>query len=153
MCYDAKGLRSPGYYKWYAPEKEYLDILNKLNIEFSSFADKIDSLDLEGNKYYCIYLGIAEGQPVIRRIGIHLHDSFESSTLRKSIAALLGKEDIAPYMDLLKIEIICTEDPARAETKLLSEKLYVLNIQKNKVMPKESIQTLRKLRTDFFNER
>ena len=133
--FDANVLRKPGYYKWYAPEELYKEILAKLNINYEDISGNVERLENNEN-YFAIYIGIAEGQPIIRRIGHHLYNSFDSSTLRKSIAAVYETIDnnvINNFIDMLKVQLFYETDINLHETEkqLLHAHFYVLNIQGN----------------------
>ena len=134
--FDAKELRRSGYYIWYAPKKMYLELLEKLNINFKEISDNVERLEND-EKYFAIYVGIAENQPVIRRIGHHLYNSFDSSTLRKSVAAVYetkNHDEINKFMDKLKVKIFeYSGNLHEKEKDLLQKYFFVLNIQGNRI--------------------
>ena len=136
MIFDANVLRQSGYYKWYAPEEVYEEILTNLGLDIDDAKKHTDNKKIDKKNYYGIYLGIAEGQPLIHRIGKHLYNSFDSSTLRKSIAAVYETRDntvINNFIDKLKVQLFYETDIDLHDTErqLLLENFYVLNIQGN----------------------
>lgn len=134
--FDAKELRRSGYYKWYAPEELYKEILEKLEIVFEKMSDKVERLEND-EKYFAIYVGIAEKQPVIRRIGNHLYNSFSSSSLRKAIRRVYKvktNDEINDFMDKLKVQFFFNDSKNlhTIESKTLEDNFFVLNKQGNK---------------------
>lgn len=152
--FDAKDLRRSGYYKWYAPEDLYKEILAKLEIDFDDVSENVEKLEND-ETYYGIYVGIAEDQPVIRRIGNHLYNSFNSSTLRKSIAAVLettNHDEVNEFMDKLKVQFFfeVSENLHEKERELLQNHFFVLNIQGNSTWT-DKITSLKKRRKNLFS--
>ena len=151
--FDAKELRRSGYYIWYAPKKLYLELLEKLNIYFEEISDNVERLEND-EKYFAIYVGIAENQPVIRRIGHHLYNSFDSSTLRKSVAAVyetMNHDEINKFMDQLKVQIFeYSGNLHEKEKDLLRNNFFVLNIQGNSKWT-DKISVLRNRRREMFS--
>lgn len=151
--FDAKELRRSGYYIWYAPKKLYLELLEKLNIYFEEISDNVERLEND-EKYFAIYVGIAENQPIIRRIGHHLYNSFDSSTLRKSVAAVyetMNHDEINKFMDQLKVQIFeYSGNLHEKEKDLLRNNFFVLNIQGNSKWT-DKISVLRNRRREMFS--
>lgn len=153
--FDAKDLRRSGYYKWYAPEDLYKEILTKLKIDFDEAKNKTEILVIDNETFYGIYIGIAEDQPVIRRIGNHLYNSFNSSTLRKSIAAVLettNHDEVNEFMDKLKVQFFfeVSENLHEKERELLQNHFFVLNIQGNSTWT-DKITLLKERRKNLFS--
>lgn len=150
--FNAKDLRRSGYYKWYAPEELYKEILGKLKINFEEISDNVERLEND-EKYFAIYVGIAENQPVIRRIGHHLYNSFDSSTLRKSVAAVyetMNHDEINNVMDQLKVQFFeYSENLHEKERDLLRNNFFVLNIQGNSTWS-DKISFLKNRRSNLF---
>lgn len=153
--FDAKDLRRSGYYKWYAPEDLYKEILAKLKIDFDDVSENVEKLE-NNETYYGIYVGIAEDQPVIRRIGNHLYNSFKSSTLRKSIAAVYGTvnhNEINKFIDNLKVQFFFIDNSYNLhdkERELLQNHFFVLNIQGNSTWA-DKIALLKERRKNLFS--
>ncbi len=152
--FDAKDLKRSGYYIWYAPEELYKEILEKLKINFTAVENSVEKVIIGNETFYGIYIGIAENQPVIRRIGHHLYNSFDSSTLRKSVAAVYETMDhniINNFMDNLKVQFFdCSENLHAKEQKLLHTNFFVLNIQGNSKWT-DKISVLRNRRREMFS--
>lgn len=156
IIFDAKDLRRSGYYKWYAPEAFYKEILAKLEIDFDEAKNKTEILVIDNETFYGIYIGIAEGQPLIKRVGCHLSNSFKSSTLRKSLATLYETKDfeiINNFFALFKARLFFanTENLSEIETEFLNKYYYALNINKNPFF-KDKYKSFSKKRTDFFRK-
>ena len=141
----------PGYYKWWAKKSELDIILSALNAEFfelSSFIEQKDGL-------YCIYVGIAAKESIRKRLDWHVNDAHTPSrvlngtlsTLRQSISSVVAhnqydKDATDAFIDKLTIEFYTIDDPIKSpsaidnlhiiERRIMSEHLYVLNIQDNK---------------------
>lgn len=134
--FDAKDLRRSGYYKWYAPEDLYKEILAKLEINFDEAKTDVERLENNEN-YFGIYVGIAEKQPIIRRIGHHLYNSFSSSTLRKAIRRVYkanNRNEVNEFIDKLKVQFFfdVSENLHEKENEILKKHFFVLNNQGNK---------------------
>ncbi len=141
----------PGYYKWWAEKPELDIILLALNADYSELSSLMEQKD----GLYCIYIGIAAKESIRKRLDWHVNDSHTSSrvlsgtlsTLRQSISSVVAhnqfdKDATDAFIDKLKIEWFTIDDPIKSETaidnlhtierKIMSEHLYVLNIQDNK---------------------
>lgn len=155
--FDANDLRRPGYYKWYAPEELYKEILAKLDIDYDEVKSKTEILIIDNKTFYGIYIGIAEEQPLIKRVGFHLSNkSFDSSTLRKSIATLYETkkdETINTIFALFKVRLFFsnTANLSKIETEVLKKYYYALNIDKNPFF-KDKYKSFSDRRTDFFDK-
>lgn len=132
----------------------YKEILAKLKIDFDDVSENVEKLE-NNETYYGIYVGIAEDQPVIRRIGNHLYNSFKSSTLRKSIAAVLettNHDKVNEFMDKLKVLFFfdVSENLDEKERELLQNHFFVLNIQGNSTWA-DKIALLKERRKNLFS--
>ena len=141
----------PGYYKWWAEKSELDIILLALNADFSELSSFIEQKD----GLYCIYVGIAAKESIRKRLDWHVNDTHTPSrvingtlsTLRQSISSVVvhnqyDKEATNAFIDKLTIEQFTIDDPIKSqaaidklhtiERSMMSEHLYVLNIQDNK---------------------
>lgn len=107
MIYNAKSLRrkanlitveqNPGYYKWWAKKSELGTILTALELSYSDVSQKIEKCNIEGDVYYCIYIGIAVRESISQRLDWHINQNNTLSqikngtlsTFRRSIAAVV----------------------------------------------------------------
>ena len=116
--------------------KEELDsICAKLGISFNQIISDIET----HNDLYCIYVG--QSHRVLRkRISIHLNSTINRSTLRKSIGALFGLNEIDNFLNKLFLEFVVLEDTDKNKLKrkidnkeheLINKRLRVLNIKEN----------------------
>ena len=181
MIYNAKSLRSkenlnnvekkPGYYKWWAKKTEIETILTALELSYSDTLQKIEKCNIEGEEYYCIYIGIAIKESISQRLNWHINQkntlsqikNGTLSTFRRSIAAVVcgdlsDTQLTNDFIDLLKVETFPLDLPVKSqeakeeiqkiEKDLLNGKyLYLLNIQENKhpMAPKKKLKQIRKM--------
>ena len=157
----------PGYYKWWAEEKEVIILLNHLDLE----ASIIDSLEKYNNKF-CIYIGVAIKESVRDRLDWHINQinspsavkNGTLSTLRQTISSLLFQDmnltkETNEFIDKLYVQPFYIDKPIKSqEAKEIihnieinflahNDNLYLLNIQdnKHKLSPRKKISTLRKV--------
>lgn len=162
MIINAKELRNkeallnipndlPGYYKWWAEKTELDIILLALDVDYTEMFSLIEQRD----DLYCIYVGIAAKESIRKRLDWHVNDTHTPSrvlngtlsTLRQSISSVVAhnqydKEATDAFIDKLTIEWFTIDDPIKSqeaidklhaiERSIMSEHLYVLNIQDNK---------------------
>lgn len=181
MIYNAKSLRSkenlnnvekkPGYYKWWAKETEIETILTALELSYSDTLQKMEKCNIEGEEYYCIYIGIAIKESISQRLDWHINQNNTLSqikngtlsTFRRSIAAVVccdlsDTQGTNDFIDLLKVETFPLDLPVKTqeakeeiqkiEKDLLNGKyLYLLNIQENKhpMAPIKKLKQIRKM--------
>ena len=149
----------PGYYKWWAEKTELDTILLALNAEYSELSSFIEQKD----GLYCIYVGIAAKESIRKRLDWHVNDTHTTSrvlngtlsTLRQSISSVVAhnqydKVATDTFIDKLTIEWFAIDDPIKSqaaidklhaiERSIMSEHLYVLNIQDNKFPQAQSIK-------------
>ena len=180
MIYNVKSLRdktnlsnvekSPGYYKWWARKTEFIRILSALNLSYDEVIRDIEECKIDGEIYYCIYIGVAIKESIAARLNWHINQkntlsqvrNGTLSTLRRSIAAvicgnMLDTSGTNNFLDLLMVETFplnlqiksqeAKEKIQAIERKLLEGKnLYVLNIQENKhaSAPVKELKAIRK---------
>lgn len=156
----------PGYYKWWAREKEAILLVKKLGYDFNEYKKYMEVKD----DLYCIYIGIAVKESIRNRLNWHVNDKHDYnsvktgflSTFRKSIAALitgnlLDKDGTNKFIDKLFIEYFTINDDIKSlsaknkiediEKKSLLRNLYILNIKDNKFKYASDIKkSLRKKR-------
>lgn len=136
----------PGYYKWWAKEEELNQLLYKLDLEKGVALPCIEKNVFDGETRYCIYVGITGKKTLRVRFSQHIKRNTEGSTLRRSLAALFGKNDkdeeaANSFIDKLIVEYFSLDDlqPSdeannvthKIEQQCLSQNLYLLNIQEN----------------------
>lgn len=145
----------PGYYKWWANENDFKDIASKLNVTLPR--KDIQTTEIGGEKYSCVYIGIAANESLYHRIvKWHICQKHSESqvrhktlsTLRQTISALFGenmmdKDKTNEIIDRLVVEYFVSDnaihsEEARSELHgiekdlLKGDTLYILNIQENK---------------------
>ncbi|MDO4199114.1 MAG: hypothetical protein Q4D13_09040 [Erysipelotrichaceae bacterium] len=150
----------PGLYKWWAEYSEAKYIAEKLGFDFDELKSYVEYKE---NKY-CIYVGIAVGESLRKRINIHINrKSTKSSTLRKSISSIVAgnhtdAEKTDYFIDKLYVEYCHKDYPVGSkeasenlhtkERCILQNHLCLLNIQNNnhpEAEPvKKSLRALRK---------
>ena len=59
-----KADKRPGYYKWWCPYDLMPTVLGKLDFKLEDAPLEIK--EINGNKYYCIYIGIAVNEPLMK---------------------------------------------------------------------------------------
>lgn len=157
----------PGYYKWWAEEKEINLLLNHLNLGLSI----IDSLEKYNDKY-CIYIGVAIKESVRDRLDWHINQinspsavkNGTLSTLRQTISSILFQDmnltnETNDFINKLYVQPFYIDKPIKSQEakKIIhnieidflahSNNLYLLNIQDNKheLSPRKKISSLRKI--------
>lgn len=159
----------PGYYKWWADRDELDVILSALEI---SYEYVIPYLETNDNRQYAVYVGIAAKESVRKRLDWHVNDKHTPnrvrtgtlSTLRQSIAGITAhnqfdKVATDSFIDQLDIEYHTIDEEIRSqeavqklhviERKMLTDNLYLLNIQDNKhPLSNEIKKRLKRLRKE-----
>lgn len=156
----------PGVYTWWFKESEAESIMRKLGL--LNFMDRLMVRKINGENYYALYFGIAGGKSgLLGRIKWHVCQKHTASTvksgylstLRKTICAING-------CDMTKGESITNEvmdrncywewwytkneeDAETIEKQELCTHYYPLNIKDNKLVDKDTINLLKKLRTKY----
>lgn len=151
----------PGVNRWWFPK----EIAEKLLLPLGRFDNKpIDKDDINGEQYWCLYLGISKN--LRQRIRWHIAqkdtksavNSDYQSTLRRTISALLEspKNPMETEQAVNKVLDECYCDwetmPTHPEAKkkeILSEKYLPLNIQDNNVVESSVINKLKDLRREY----
>jgi len=156
----------PGYYKWWAEEKEVMLLLKHLDLE----TNIIDNLEKYNNKF-CIYIGVAIKESVRDRLNWHINQinspsavrNGTLSTLRQTISSILYQDmnltkETNEFIDKLYVQPFYIDKPIKSqeakeiihniEIDFLAHRdnLYLLNIQdnKHKLSPRRKISALRK---------
>lgn len=130
-------LDNSGIYKWWAPSQKLHEILNKLNVDFPAIENEIEDKSIELQKLYCIYVGQAKN--LKDRIKNHICGSIGNSTLRKSLGAILRKDEdldglkdkINEFMNELYVEWKRVDEPDLdgVESSEIRSRLRILNIE------------------------
>lgn len=177
MMIQAKNLRNknilqtlpkcPGYYKWWAKKNELDLILNALN---ANTPEIVSVLEKQGD-LYCVYVGIAVKESLLKRLDWHVNDKHTASkvkngtlsTLRQSISSIVArnqydKKATDEFIDKLYVEWFESKNAVKSEAakeeiesieKSLINGRYLrpLNIKDNH-HPKacETVKPLKKLR-------
>lgn len=96
----------PGWYKWWAPKKTIVKLLDSKYLDknyLSCLLPILEHKNIEGEEYYYIYVGIAVKESIRARLNWHINthhteSSVKSgflSTLRQSISSLAKKDQYA----------------------------------------------------------
>lgn len=160
----------PGYYKWWAEEKEVILLLTHLDLD-TSITSIIDSLEKYDDKF-CIYIGVAIKESVRDRLDWHINQinspsavkNGTLSTLRRTISSVLFQDmnltnETNEFIDKLYVQPFYIDKPIKSqEAKEIihnieigflahGDNLYLLNIQDNKhnLSPRKKISSLRKI--------
>lgn len=140
---------SPGWYRWWAPRNVTEKLLNSSFVKHHYF-DEIEShLDRQiGDDvlYYCIYAGVAKGQSVGDRLRKHVNGTWQGSTLRESLSAVLAGNHLNEWatdgaLDQMLVQFFVLPEPINSEAAKyllneiersdLKEKTLPLNIKGN----------------------
>ena len=98
---------SPGVYKWWCREHMLRAILKKLKCNKIDINSDIEFFDLNEDRFYCIYVGIATKRSLNSRIEWHISEhtlpqilskNVTISTLRHSLSAIFFG-DISPSIN------------------------------------------------------
>lgn len=163
----------PGWYKWWASKEVLEKLLNSKYIEkeyLSCLLPHLTNKNIDGIKYYYIYVGIAVKESIRDRLNWHInqHHTISSvksgflSTLRQSISSLavgnqFDEETTNNLIDLLFVEYFpinleiksdeAKEKIENIEKKELSENVIPLNLKDNKnVILKDYLIELKNVR-------
>lgn len=150
--------KEPGVYRWWFPR----DLAEKLLKPLTGVGTKQISKEIvDGEEYWCLYLGIAKD--LRQRIRWHACQKHSPSavkhgflsTLRQSISALLGLDQTMSAADVNDVLEKCywdwcptaTKEEAEAiEKKQLISGYFPINIQGNKNVDPAVIKQLKELR-------
>ena len=154
--------KQPGVYRWWFKAKAAQTLLENLPLIQEELA-KIQTRDIDGEEYWCLYFGISKD--MLGRAKWHITQKHSQSavkhgtlsTLRNTLGALLG-EDMSKSRDKVNefMDDNCywewdySKTPKAVENAELSsvDKCYPLNIQENKTVSnivRKEITALRKL--------
>ena len=151
--------KHPGVYRWWFP----IDNADKLLVHFKNHVllkdVKLQERMINGKLYVALYFGISSDMS--RRIRWHIRGPFRSSTLRRTLRAILAptaNDDMATsivnqWLDSCYWEWDYTDTAEMAE-QLETEELtqqkfaYPLNISKNETMPAAWVAELKNLRAN-----
>lgn len=152
--------KRPGVYRWWFPKAQAENLLSHFKSKMWLDGRKLQERTIQGAPYRALYFGISSDMS--RRIRWHIRGPFRSSTLRRTLRAIL-----APNADDKSAEAIVNQlidscywewgytDTAEMAEQLETEELaqkkfaYPLNISENNTVPREWIAELRRLRTEF----
>ena len=152
--------KRPGVYRWWFPKSEAKKLL--ANFKNRTFIDdkKLQERSIQGASCLALYFGISNDMS--RRIRWHIRGPFKSSTLRRTLRAIIapGADDNTAETIVNKLIDSCfweweyTETVNRAECRETEELAqhkfaYPLNISKNNTVPPEWIAELKQLRADL----
>lgn len=150
--------KEPGVYRWWFPR----DLAEKLLKPLTGVDTKQISKEIvDGEEYWCLYLGIAKD--LRQRIRWHACQKHSPSavkhgflsTLRQSISALLGLDQTmsaAAVSDVLEqcywdwCPTVTKEKAEAIEKERLSSEYFPINIQGNKKVGSAVIKRLKELR-------
>lgn len=155
--------KRPGVYRWWFPKAQAENLLSHFKSKMWLDGRKLQERTIQSAPYRALYFGISSDMS--RRIRWHIRGPFRSSTLRRTLRAIL-----APNADDKSAEAIVNQlidscywewgytDTAEMAEQLETEELaqkkfaYPLNISKNNTVPSEWIAELKRLRADLKNE-
>lgn len=153
---DAKNLRSkdelskvpkdmPGWYRWWAPKDALEKLLNSPYIDNKYLYDMLPHLtkkDINGKKYYYIYVGIAVKEAIRNRLDWHINQKHTKnnvergilSTLRQTVSSLIAKnqyneEATNNLIDMLVVEYHTVNLPIKSK----DAKEIIENIEQNEL--------------------
>lgn len=150
----------PGVYCWWFPKQDAEKILSQFSKRHLIPDNSIQIRQIHGETYWALYFGISSDMS--RRIRWHICGPFKSSTLRRTLRALM-----APNTDEKNAETIVnrlidncywewqytdsTIQAEKKETDELAQKkfAYPLNISKNNTVPSEWIAELKQMRSNL----
>lgn len=152
--------KRPGVYRWWFPKAEAQKILNGFKNRTLIDDRKLQERSIQGAPYLALYFGISNDMS--RRIRWHIRGPFKSSTLRRTLRAIIAPDADDKTAEAIVNKLIdsCfweweyTETVDRAECRETEELAqhkfaYPLNISKNNTVPPEWIAELKQLRADL----
>lgn len=152
--------KRPGVYRWWFPKAEAKKLL--ANFKNRTLIDdrKLQERSIQGALYLALYFGISNDMS--RRIRWHIRGPFKSSTLRRTLRAIIAPDADDNTAETIVNKLIdsCfwewgyTETVEQAECRETEELAqhkfaYPLNISKNNTVPPEWIAELKQLRADL----
>lgn len=151
--------KRPGVYRWWFPKTDADDLLAyfKNNILLKDI--ELQERKINGKQYKALYFGISSDMS--RRIRWHIRGPFKSSTLRRTLRAVMAPRTDDKTAEKLVNQLIdgcywewdytdTVEKAEQLETAELTQKkfAYPLNISKNETMPAVWIAELKNLRAN-----
>lgn len=150
----------PGVYRWWFPKAEAEKLLEKFKTPMQKEGRILQEWEHGGITYQALYFGMSSN--LRRRIRWHIRGPFKSSTLRRTLRAIMAPNADDKAAETIVNQMIdgcyweweytdSTEQAEEKETEELAQKkfAYPLNISKNNTVPREWIAELRRLRTKF----
>ncbi len=152
--------KRPGVYRWWFPKTKAEELLAHFKNQNSLKGKILQERKINGKQYVALYFGISNDMS--RRIRWHIRGPFKSSTLRRTLRAILTPnttdDDTAAsivnqWLDKCYWEWDYTdtvESAEQLETAELAQQefAYPLNISKNETMPAAWIAELKELRAN-----
>lgn len=152
--------KRPGVYRWWFPKYEAKTLL--ANFKNSTLIDdrKLQERSIQEAQYLALYFGISNDMS--RRIRWHIRGPFKSSTLRRTLRAIIAPDAddntaetiVNKLIDSCFWEWEYTETVEQAECRETEELAqskfaYPLNISKNNTVASEWIAELKQLRANL----
>ena len=152
--------KRPGVYRWWFPKSEAKKLLADFKNHALIDAKKLQEVSIQGAPYLALYFGISNDMS--RRIRWHIRGPFKSSTLRRTLRAIIAPDAddntaetiINKLIDSCFWEWEYTETVEQAECRETEELAqskfaYPLNISKNNTVASEWIAELKQLRANL----
>ncbi len=152
--------KRPGVYRWWFPKAEAEKLLEKFTTPMQKEDRTLQEWEHGGITYQALYFGMSSDMS--RRIRWHIRGPFKSSTLRRTLRAIIAPDADDKTAEAIVNKLIdsCfweweyTETVDRAECRETEELAqhkftYPLNISKNNTVPPEWIAELKQLRADL----
>ena len=152
--------KRPGVYRWWFPKAEAKKLL--ANFKNRTLIDdrKLQERSIQGAPYLALYFGISNDMS--RRIRWHIRGPFKSSTLRRTLRAIIAPDADDKTAEAIVNKLIdsCfweweytdTVDRAeRRETEEPAQQKFAepLKVSQNNTVPPEWIAELKQLRADL----
>ena len=151
--------KRPGVYRWWFPKTKAEELLAHFKNQNSLKGKILQERTINGKQYVALYFGISNDMH--RRIRWHIRGPFRSSTLRRTLRAILtpitdddkAASIVNQWLDSCYWEWDYTDTAEKAEqvetAELAQQKFaYPLNISKNETMPAAWIAELKNLRAN-----
>jgi len=155
--------KSPGVYRWWFPKAQAEELLAHFVSPMWLNDRELQERTFQGTPYLALYFGISSDMS--RRIRWHICGPFRSSTLRRTLRAIMAPDADDKTAEYRVNQLIdkclwewkytkTVEDAECRETEELAQKkfAYPLNISKNNTMPSEWIAELKQMRADLKNK-
>lgn len=152
--------KRPGVYRWWFPKAEAEKLLEKFTTPMQKEDRTLQEWEHGGITYQALYFGMSSDMS--RRIRWHIRGPFKSSTLRRTLRAIIAPDADDKTAEAIVNKLIdsCfweweyTETVDQAECRETEELAqhkfaYPLNISKNNTVPPEWIAELKQLRADL----